>query len=48
MEDVGNFIAILSNLRPNVIFYGNLVHFAVISSVLVCCAENILATLVFG
>jgi hypothetical protein len=29
MQDVGIFLAILSSLRPNGIFYGHLVHFVV-------------------
>jgi hypothetical protein len=42
MEDVGIFIAILSSLRPNGIFYG---HFVYIFPVLVCYTEKNLATL---
>jgi hypothetical protein len=41
------FIAVLSILRPNGIFYGRLVHFVVIwyiFPVLVCCTEKNLAT----
>jgi hypothetical protein len=46
IEDVGIFMAILSNLRPNGIFYGRLVHFVLhILAVSVCCTKNNLATL---
>jgi hypothetical protein len=47
MEDVGIFMAILSNIRPNGIFLGHLVHFVVIwfiFPVLVSCGEKNLAT----
>jgi hypothetical protein len=51
MEDIGIFMTILSNLRPNGIFYGHLVHFVFIwlfFPVLVYCPDKNLATLVAG
>jgi hypothetical protein len=46
MEDVCNFMSVLSILMPNGTFYAHSVHFLVTYfPVLVCCIEKNLATL---